>query len=102
MVDNTDAEGRLILTDGLPSGRRGKATHIIDIATLTGACVRALGLSVAGIMGNDRGLIQAVIPVGPESRRVLLGIAAARKKYKELHKRLTPTSTTLADRSRAR
>lgn len=64
MVDNTDAEGRLILTDGLYLAGEEKATHILDIATLTGACVRALGLSVAGVMGNDAQLIQAVIRSG--------------------------------------
>ena len=64
MVDNTDAEGRLILTDGLHLAGEEKATHILDIATLTGACVRALGFSIAGIMGNDRHLIQAVIQSG--------------------------------------
>jgi leucyl aminopeptidase len=64
MVDNTDAEGRLILTDGLYLAGEEKATHILDIATLTGACVRALGFSIAGIMGNDRHLIQAVIQSG--------------------------------------
>jgi leucyl aminopeptidase len=64
MVDNTDAEGRLILTDGLYLAGEEKATHILDIATLTGACVRALGLSIAGIMGNNSRLIQAVIESG--------------------------------------
>ena len=64
MVDNTDAEGRLVLTDGLYLAGQEKATHVIDIATLTGACVRALGLSIAGIMGNNRDLIQAVIKSG--------------------------------------
>jgi leucyl aminopeptidase len=64
MVDNTDAEGRLILTDGLHLAGEEKATHILDIATLTGAVVRALGLSVAGIMGNDGKLIRAVINSG--------------------------------------
>jgi len=64
MVDNTDAEGRLILTDGLHLAGEEKATHILDIATLTGAVVRALGLSVAGVMGNDSKLIQAVIASG--------------------------------------
>jgi leucyl aminopeptidase len=64
MVDNTDAEGRLILTDGLYLAGEEKATHIVDIATLTGACVRALGLSVAGIMGNAPRLIQSVIRSG--------------------------------------
>ncbi|HEX4999075.1 MAG TPA: leucyl aminopeptidase [Terriglobia bacterium] len=64
MVDNTDAEGRLILTDGLFQAGEEGATHIVDIATLTGACVRALGPSIAGAMGNNRDLIQAVIRSG--------------------------------------
>jgi leucyl aminopeptidase len=64
MVDNTDAEGRLILTDGLYLAGSEKATHIVDIATLTGACVRALGLSIAGIMGNDPKFIRAIIQSG--------------------------------------
>src|SRR6185436_2758761 len=64
MVDNTDAEGRLVLTDGLHLAGEEGATHIIDIATLTGACVRALGLSIAGIMGNNQQLVQSVIESG--------------------------------------
>lgn len=64
MVDNTDAEGRLVLTDGLARAGEEKATHIVDIATLTGAVVRALGPGVEGIMGNDAGLVQAVIQSG--------------------------------------
>jgi len=64
MVDNTDAEGRLILTDGLYLAGESKATHILDIATLTGAVVRALGDSIAGVMGNNPELIQAVIHSG--------------------------------------
>jgi leucyl aminopeptidase len=64
MVDNTDAEGRLILTDGLALASEDKPTHILDIATLTGAVVRALGLSIAGVMGNNPRLIQSVIRSG--------------------------------------
>ncbi|HSF19034.1 MAG TPA: leucyl aminopeptidase [Vicinamibacteria bacterium] len=64
MVDNTDAEGRLVLTDALARAGEEKATHIVDAATLTGSCVRALGQSVAGIMGNDPKLIEAVIRSG--------------------------------------
>jgi leucyl aminopeptidase len=64
MVDNTDAEGRLILTDGLSLAGDSGATHIVDIATLTGACVRALGPSIAGVMGNSPELIHAVIQSG--------------------------------------
>jgi leucyl aminopeptidase len=64
MVDNTDAEGRLVLTDGLARAGEEGATHVVDIATLTGACVRALGPSVAGVMGNNRELLQRVIRSG--------------------------------------
>jgi leucyl aminopeptidase len=64
MVDNTDAEGRLVLTDGLARAGEEGATHIVDIATLTGAVVRALGPSVAGILGTDRDLIRRVIRSG--------------------------------------
>jgi leucyl aminopeptidase len=64
MVDNTDAEGRLVLTDALSRAGEEGATHIVDAATLTGSCVRALGTAVAGIMGNDKKLIEAVIESG--------------------------------------
>ncbi len=50
---NTDAEGRLVLGDGLALAVEGKPDHIVDVATLTGACVVALGERTAGILGND-------------------------------------------------
>jgi len=64
MVDNTDAEGRLVLTDGLARAGEEGATHVLDIATLTGAVLRALGPSVAGIMGTDSELVRRVIRSG--------------------------------------
>jgi len=64
MVDNTDAEGRLVLIDGLARAGEEGATHILDVATLTGAVVRALGPSVAGVMGNDAALVRRVIQAG--------------------------------------
>lgn len=66
-VENTDAEGRLALTDGLYRAGEEKATHIIDVATLTGACLRALGTSISGIMGNDSQLVRQVIDAGTAS-----------------------------------
>jgi leucyl aminopeptidase len=51
-VANTDAEGRLALTDGLFRAGEEKATHVVDIATLTGACVVALGNNVTGLFSN--------------------------------------------------
>ncbi|MFN8095971.1 MAG: leucyl aminopeptidase [Vicinamibacteria bacterium] len=64
MVDNTDAEGRLVLIDGLARAGEEGATHVVDIATLTGAVVRALGPSVAGVMGTDRELVRRVVRSG--------------------------------------
>jgi len=54
-VLNTDAEGRLILADALSWAVEDEADAIVDLATLTGACVVALGEKVAGLMGNDDG-----------------------------------------------
>ncbi len=59
-IHNTDAEGRLVLADGLGLAVEDGADAIIDIATLTGACMRALGLEVAGVMGNDEGWVSQV------------------------------------------
>ena len=52
-IINTDAEGRLVLADGLHYARQLGATHLIDAATLTGACVIALGMVNAGVFAND-------------------------------------------------
>src|SRR3989440_9034223 len=52
-VLNTDAEGRLMLADGLSLAAEEKPDAVIDLATLTGACVVALGMKIAGLMGND-------------------------------------------------
>ncbi len=64
MVDNTDAEGRLVLIDGLARAGEEGATHVVDVATLTGAVVRALGPSVAGVMGTDRDLVRRIVRSG--------------------------------------
>jgi leucyl aminopeptidase len=52
-IINTDAEGRLVLADGLCYARQLGCTHLIDAATLTGACVVALGMVHAGVFSND-------------------------------------------------
>jgi leucyl aminopeptidase len=59
-VTNTDAEGRLILADALWYARESGATHIIDLATLTGAMVIAMGDYYAGLFGNDQGWIDEI------------------------------------------
>lgn len=59
-ITNTDAEGRLVLADALLDARRRGATHLLDLATLTGGVVVALGDFFAGLMGNDDEWVAAV------------------------------------------
>ncbi len=59
-VLNTDAEGRLILADALSLASEAQPDAVIDLATLTGACMVALGAKVAGLMGNHDGWVEAV------------------------------------------
>jgi leucyl aminopeptidase len=65
-VNNTDAEGRLILGDGLWYAQQLGATHLVDVATLTGACVVALGKHTSGLFGRPEGWLEHV-------RRVAVG-----------------------------
>jgi leucyl aminopeptidase len=59
-VINTDAEGRLILGDGLWYARKLGATHLVDVATLTGAVVVALGKTTSGLFGTPDGWVEHV------------------------------------------
>jgi len=63
-IVTTDAEGRLILADALSYARRYEPSAVIDCATLTGACVVALGGHASGLMGNDEDLIAQVQAAG--------------------------------------
>jgi leucyl aminopeptidase len=65
-VLNTDAEGRLILADALSYARKLGARSIIDVATLTGACMVALGNVCTGAFGNNQELTSKVIAAGNE------------------------------------
>ena len=65
-VLNTDAEGRLILCDALTYSERFNPAAIIDIATLTGACVIALGAHASGLLGNDAKLTEELLKAGVE------------------------------------
>jgi len=63
-VLNTDAEGRIVLADGLHLAKRYSPDYVIDIATLTGAAMVALGSECAAILGNDQKLINSLIESG--------------------------------------
>ncbi|HGM5582167.1 TPA: leucyl aminopeptidase [Pseudomonas putida] len=61
---NTDAEGRLVLCDTLTYAERFKPQAVIDIATLTGACIVALGSHTSGLMGNSDDLVGQLLDAG--------------------------------------
>jgi leucyl aminopeptidase len=66
-INNTDAEGRLTLADAITFAAREGADEIVDIATLTGACVIALGRDISGLMSNDKDLANRLIKAGDEA-----------------------------------
>ncbi len=66
-VLNTDAEGRLVLADALALAAAEKPDLIIDLATLTGACIVALGPQVAGVYGNEQTTVDRLVALGRET-----------------------------------
>lgn len=82
-VLNTDAEGRLVLGDALCVAAEDKPDCIIDLATLTGACMVALGTRIAGIMGTDQKLIDALIAQGKETGEEMWQLPLAEQHYME-------------------
>ena len=70
-ITTTDAEGRIILADAITYAVRQGANYIVDVATLTGGCVVALGYDITGIMSNNRELTDKLVEVAKlESERV--------------------------------
>jgi leucyl aminopeptidase len=84
-VLNTDAEGRVTLADALTYAERLKPDAIIDLATLTGACVVALGEDIAGYMGNDRKLLDRLAGAAKEAGEEMWELPLYQP-YKELIK----------------
>ncbi|MDB5195287.1 MAG: putative cytosol aminopeptidase [Parcubacteria group bacterium] len=66
-VLNTDAEGRLVLADAITYAKKFKPSVVIDVATLTGAALSALGLYASGVMSRDESLAQNLTKLGEES-----------------------------------
>ena len=64
---NTDAEGRLLLCDALTYAERFKPKSVVDVATLTGACVVALGSHASGLFSNDENLSDSLVAAGQTS-----------------------------------
>ncbi|HXY43197.1 MAG TPA: leucyl aminopeptidase [Acidimicrobiales bacterium] len=83
-VLNTDAEGRLVLADGLALAAESEPDAIVDVATLTGACVVALGPEVAGLMGNDSRLVAALEQAAERAGEPVWHLPLPQS-YKKLH-----------------
>lgn len=85
-VINTDAEGRLVLADGLvlSTEQNPRPDAIVDIATLTGACQRALGNETAGLMGNDQALMDQIYAAGERTDEQVWQLPLDRRYRREL------------------
>jgi leucyl aminopeptidase len=83
-VMNTDAEGRLVMADALVLATEEKPDAIVDIATLTGACLRALGPRIAGVWGNNDGLVGQVAAAARDTDEPVWQLPLERSYRKEL------------------
>ena len=82
-IDNTDAEGRLVLADALCYATELKPDVIIDMATLTGACAVALGSSIGGLFSNDDELANEILSAGEACGEPLWRLPAEDEKISE-------------------
>lgn len=84
-VLNTDAEGRVTMADSLSYAVKKGATEIVDLATLTGACMVALGTDIAGLLGNDKTLKERIKKAADEAGEKVWELPLEQT-YKELNK----------------
>jgi leucyl aminopeptidase len=99
-VNNTDAEGRLILADALAYAIEQGAERVIDLATLTGAVLIALGSTYAAVISNDDELATAVTAAGEESGELVWRLPL-HPEYKEMMKGTVADLSNLASRREA-
>ena len=83
-IHNTDAEGRLVLADGLSLGAESKPDALVDICTLTGAVISALGDRMAGVLGNNQSWIDQVRAAGARADEPTWQLPLARQYRKFL------------------
>jgi leucyl aminopeptidase len=83
-VANTDAEGRLVMADALVMATEEPTDAIVDIATLTGACLRALGTQVAGVLGNNQPLVDQIVEAADATDESVWQLPLERRYRKEL------------------
>ena len=83
-IHNTDAEGRLILADGLSLAAEETPDVIVDIATLTGAALAALGQEYAAVVGTDQGVVDSLLAASGRTDEPLWQMPLARDRYRKL------------------
>nr|NLD41277.1 leucyl aminopeptidase family protein [Actinomycetales bacterium] len=83
-VINTDAEGRLVMADALVLATEEPVDAIVDIATLTGACLRTFGTEIAGIIGNNAGVLDQVRAAADRVDEPVWELPLARRYRREL------------------
>jgi leucyl aminopeptidase len=82
-VHNTDAEGRLVLADGLALAVEEQPDAIVDIATLTGACMVALGAGMAGVFGTSQPLVDQISAAAGAADEPVWQLPLAKEKYRK-------------------
>jgi len=93
-IQNTDAEGRMILCDGLNYAVKQKCETVIDIATLTGSCLVALGRYMAGLMGNDEKLIKQLRKASEQSGEKVWPLPSGEEYAKEMKSKIADLKNT--------
>ena len=83
-IHNTDAEGRLLLADGLALAKEEGPDAIVDIATLTGACLVALGPAMAGVLGNSQPWVDQVAAASTATDEPVWQLPLETKRYRKL------------------
>ena len=96
-IINTDAEGRLVLADGLFYARQLGCTHLVDAATLTGAVVVALGYSNAGIFANDDDMYNRFHAANAKAGEKMWRLPLDDEYKEQISAPASPTSSTPAD-----
>jgi leucyl aminopeptidase len=89
-VQNTDAEGRLVMADALvlATEESPRPDVIVDIATLTGAMMRALGTSLAGVIGNDQAVVDRLIDAGARADEPLWQLPLEQRYRRDIDSRI--------------
>jgi len=93
-IQNTDAEGRMILCDGLNYAVKQKCETLIDVATLTGACLVALGRYMAGLMGNDDKLMKQLQKASEQSGEKVWPLPSGEEYAKEMKSKIADLKNT--------